>query len=268
MNRSDTQERTESGVGFKPALELHSVTKSFGYVTALNDVDLVVREGDILGIVGDNGAGKSTLLKILSGLHPPDTGEIQIFGEAVRLRSPQDAKAKGIATVYQDLGLVDCLDVATNMALGDMPRRHLLVDSSKMLADAAAVLAELDIRVKSLRTPVGLLSGGERQVVAIARAVRLDGQIVLLDEPTAALGVRETAHVGEILSNLRDRGKTVACISHDMQFAFDHMDRIAVMRLGRVVAMRERAKTTREEIIGLITGAIAPDASTAQGQEA
>ncbi len=242
-----------------PALELRAVSKAFGRVQALKRVDLIARPGEIHGIVGDNGAGKSTMLKIMSGIYQSDTGALFINGSPASLHSPAEALRRGIAVVYQDLALVEVLDVATNMALGNLPRRRGMLDRRRMKRDAEHVFTELKIRVGSVDTPVGLLSGGERQIVAIARAVRKNGQIILLDEPTAALGVRETAHVGEIVSGVRDQGKAVICISHDLEFVFKHADRITVMRLGNSVGVRDVAQTSKDEIVGLITGTIGPD---------
>jgi simple sugar transport system ATP-binding protein/D-xylose transport system ATP-binding protein len=196
-------------------------------------------------------------LKILAGIHQPDSGELRINGMQTGMRDASEAHRHGIAVVHQDLALVECLDIATNMALGAIPRRgRFLLDRARMEREAADVLAELKIRVGSVRTQIGLLSGGERQIVAIARAVRMNLPIILLDEPTAALGVRETAHVGEILEELRNQGKTVICISHDLEFVFAHADRITVMRLGNTVATRLRSETSRDEIVGMITGTI------------
>jgi simple sugar transport system ATP-binding protein/D-xylose transport system ATP-binding protein len=240
-----------------PSLELRAVGKSFGNVHALSRVDFAAYPGEIHAIVGDNGAGKSTTLKIMCGIYRSDTGELRIDGTSVVIHDPSEAHRNGIAVVHQDLALVECLDVATNMALGAIPRRgRFILDRGRMESDAAKVLDELKIRVGSVRTQIGLLSGGERQIVAIARAVRMNLPIILLDEPTAALGVRETAHVGEILKELRAQGKTVICISHDLEFVFSHADRITVMRLGNTVGARTVAETSRSEIVGLITGAV------------
>jgi simple sugar transport system ATP-binding protein/D-xylose transport system ATP-binding protein len=240
-----------------PALTLNGIGKSFGQVRALAHVDFAAHPGEIHCIVGDNGAGKSTTLKILSGIYQADAGEMTIDGREVVLKDAAEAHKRGIAVVHQDLALIECLDVATNMALGAIPRRgRFLLDRPRMEAEAATVLADLRIRVGSVRTQIGLLSGGERQIVAIARAVRMDLPIILLDEPTAALGVRETAHVGEILDQLRAGGKTIICISHDLEFVFAHADRITVMRLGNSVATRVRDATSRDEIVGMITGTI------------
>ena len=242
-----------------PVLEMRAVSKSFGHVQALKRVDFAAMPGEVHGIVGDNGAGKSTMLKIMSGLYQSDTGAMFIGGSQVSLHSPADALQRGIAVVYQDLALVEVLDVATNMALGSLPRRRGMLDRKRMVREAQQVFDALKIRVGSVDTPVGLLSGGERQIVAIARAIRKNARIILLDEPTAALGVRETAHVGEIVGEVRNQGKAIICISHDLEFVFKHADRITVMRLGNSVAVREVARTTKDEIVGLITGTIGPD---------
>ena len=201
------------------------------------------------------------MLKIVSGILPADSGDVVVDGDVV-LHEGGTAQARGIAVVYQDLALVECLDVATNMSLGNLPTRgRLFLDRRRMEREARRVIDELSVRVDSVKTPVGLLSGGQRQIVAIARAVRLDTTIFLLDEPTAALGVRETQHVGSILTGLRARGKALLCISHDLEFVFKHADRVTVMRLGRTVGTRQIATTTRDEIVGMITGTIGPEAS-------
>jgi ABC-type sugar transport system ATPase subunit len=242
-----------------PALELRRLAKAFGQVRALSSVSLTAFPGEIHAVVGDNGAGKSTMLKIVSGVLAADSGEIVARGRVV-LQHGGVARTREIAVVYQDLAVVECLDVATNMALGGLPTRgRFLLDRRRMDREAKQVITDLGIRIGSVKTSVGLLSGGERQIVAIARAVRLDTPILLLDEPTAALGVRETRHVGEILDGLRSRGKAILCISHDLEFVFNHSDRITVMRLGRTVGTRLTVQTTREEIVGMITGAIASE---------
>jgi ABC-type sugar transport system ATPase subunit len=244
------------------AVALRSASKNFGHIQALSHADLTAGRGEIHGIVGDNGAGKSTMLKILSGLFRPDTGELRIDGHPVTLTSPLAAREHGIATVYQDLALVECLDVATNLHLGDIPKKRWLVDRKRMERDAEQVLTDLNVRIGSVRTPVGMLSGGQRQIIAISRAVRLErATIVLLDEPTAALGIQERQHVGTIITTLRDRGKAVIIICHDLEFVFDYCDTVTVMRLGRTVAHRTILDTDRDEVIGLITGTRAGDAA-------
>lgn len=247
-----------------PALQLRGVRKSFGSVSALENVDLSAMPGEVHAIVGDNGAGKSTTIKIITGIHSADDGEVMFQGEVMSSRrSAADAHEYGVSVVYQDLALVECLDIAQNMALGNLPRKYgVMLDRRRMEREAAKVLKDLNVRVGDVRTPVGLLSGGQRQVVAIARAVRMDKPIILLDEPTAALGVQETAHVGDIIDELRRAGKAVLCVTHDLDFAFKHADRITVLRLGRTVATRTVAEVSRDEIVGLITGAIPGDVTT------
>lgn len=243
----------------EPALRAVRISKAFGHVQALKDVSLECREGEILAIVGDNGAGKSTLIKTLAGVLRPDSGALTVDGRPVTFHAPTDAHAAGIATVFQDLALVEVLDVATNMFLGQTPRKGLLVDRKRMFNDAADMLASLRIRLPSVRVPVGLLSGGQRQAVAVARAVMQGRRVILMDEPTAALGVRETAQVIEIIRELRAQRKAIVVISHDLETVFGVADRIEVMRLGRRVGIRVQGATTREEIVGLITGSIPPD---------
>jgi ABC-type sugar transport system ATPase subunit len=239
-----------------PILTVSELAKSYGSVRALSNASLAAYPGEVLGVVGDNGAGKSTLLKILSGLIHPDTGTMKLAGLDVSLSSTLDARKRGIATVYQDLGLVEALDIATNMFLGDFPRRRGFVQRKVMEQETVRVMQDLNVRIGSIRTPVAQLSGGQRQIVAICRAVRLPNtSIILLDEPTAALGVRETAHVAEIITSLKNSGKAVVCVSHDMEFLKRYADRIHVMRLGQSVATRDVANTSLEEIVSLITGA-------------
>lgn len=244
-----------------PALSLRGVRKSFGSVSAIHNVYLDAHFGEVHAIVGDNGAGKSTMIKIVTGIHRADEGDLLVRGQRMALRhSAADAQQRGIAVVYQDLALVECLDIAQNMALGNLPRKFgLVLDRRRMEREASAVLHELNVRVGNVRTPVGLLSGGQRQVIAIARAIRMDKPIILLDEPTAALGVQESAHVGNIIQQLRNAGKAIICVSHDLEFVFQHADRLTVLRLGRTVGTREMARTTRDEIIGMITGLIPAD---------
>lgn len=243
----------------EPTLELKGIEKSFDSVRALERVDFAAYPGELHAIVGDNGAGKSTAIKIVAGTHHADAGEILLNGEPLSLRHDAvAAKDRGIAVVYQDLALVEVLDIACNMALGNLPtKRRFMLDRGRMHRDAAKVLKDLNVRVGDVRTPVGLLSGGQRQIVAIARAVRMDQPVILLDEPTSALGVQETAHVGSILDGLRCTGKTLICVSHDLSFVFKHADRVTVLRLGRTVATRRITETSRDEIVSFITGAAA-----------
>lgn len=248
-----------------PTLELRAITKRFGHVAALRDVHLSAYAGQILAVVGDNGAGKSSLIRTISGVYRPDEGTVRVEGEEQNFANPAAARAAGVATVFQDLALVEVLDVATNMFIGQYPRRGPFVRRRAMERQTRAFLDELGVSVASVRTEIGMLSGGQRQIVAIARAMRTGGRIVLLDEPTAALGVRETAQAADMIRTLRDRGNTVIIVSHDMSLVFDLADRIQVMRLGRVAGVRERTRTTRDEIIGLITGAVTGDEAAADG---
>jgi ABC-type sugar transport system ATPase subunit len=247
-----------------PALQLRGITKTFGHVIALAGVDLEARAGEVLAIVGDNGAGKSTLIKIISGVYRPDQGIMEVEGAAVAPGNPAEARRTGIATVFQDLALVEVLDVATNMFLGQFPRRGWFVDRAAMDSESRAFLDGLGVTVSSVRSQVGMLSGGQRQIIAIARAMRAGGKVVLLDEPTAALGVRETGQAARLIRSLRDQGCAVICVSHDMSFVFDLADRIQVMRLGRVAGVRQASATTRDEIVGLITGSVAADPADGQ----
>jgi ABC-type sugar transport system ATPase subunit len=245
-----------------PLLEIRGISKAFGHVQALSDVSLTMREGETVGLVGDNGAGKSTLVKILSGVYDPDEGEILIGGEPVEMKRPTDALRHGIGTVYQDLAVVDVLDVARNIYLGNLPRRFsVLVDYRRMYRDARAILAQLRVNMPSVRTEVGDLSGGQRQAVAIARTLAQSARLFLMDEPTAALGVAQSEKVNELIADLTADGRTVLVITHNMEHIFEVADRIVVLRHGRRVGVRKRDETTREEIVGLITGAIKGDAN-------
>ena len=252
--------------GRPPMLEVAEAWKLFGHVTALKDVSLKAYAGEILAIVGDNGAGKSTLVKSMSGVYRLDRGDIAVDGQPVVKADPRMMGRLGLSTVFQDLALVETLDVATNMYLGQPLLRWGIVQrKTDMWNGAADTLRDLGVRLPSVRIPVGELSGGQRQSVAIARAVLANNPILLLDEPTAALGVRETAQVGHILQQLRSRGKAIIMVSHDLEFVFHNADRIQVMRLGAVQGVRTVKDTTREEIISLITGLrvsdVGPEAS-------
>ena len=244
----------------RPVIEMRDISKSFGHVQALDQVDFQLYPAEVLALVGDNGAGKSTLVKVLAGVYQPDAGEIYIGGEPVELRSPSEAQEFGIATVYQNLALVDVFDVSCNIYLGREPLwMGLLIDYRKMFADAVQALDVLRIKIPSLRVNVGDLSGGQRQAVAIARALARGGRVILMDEPTAALGVEQTAKVNEIIAELKANGKTVLVISHNREHVFQVADRLVVLRHGHCVGNRRKEETSREEIVGLITGAIQGD---------
>ncbi|MFH9354611.1 ATP-binding cassette domain-containing protein [Kitasatospora sp. NPDC017646] len=238
-----------------PVLALRGVSKRFGAVQALTDVHLEVHAGEVVALVGDNGAGKSTLVKTIAGVHPIDEGTIEWEGEAVSIARPHDAQALGVATVYQDLALCDNLDVVGNLFLGRELKRLGTLDEVAMEKRARELLDTLSIRIPSVRIPIAALSGGQRQVVAIARALVGDPKIVILDEPTAALGVEQTAQVLDLVERLSDRGLGVILISHNMADVKAVADTVAVLRLGRNNGVFEVAGTSHEEIISAITGA-------------
>lgn len=251
----------------RAVLEARHVTKSFGAVVALADASVSLRPREVLGLVGDNGAGKSTLLKILSGVIMATSGEILIDGRQVQLRRPQDAMEAGIETVYQDLALVDTMTAYQNVYLGreELSRNPLkrmlnLVDDRAMRERAREVLNSLAVKIPSINVSVKSMSGGQRQCLAIARALLWGRRIVILDEPTAALGVRETEQVLEVIRDLRKHDVSVVVVSHNMQQLMSVADRITVMRLGRSIATRTVRDTQVSEIVALITGAIPGDA--------
>jgi len=239
-----------------PLLELEGVSKRFGPVQALDRVDFAVHAGEVIGLVGDNGAGKSTLVKAIAGIYSPDEGTIRFEGEEVRIKGPQ----LGIATVYQDLALCDNLDVVANLFLGreqvsagpGQVSRQL--DEVKMEHETADLLSNLAVTIPSLRSEVGTLSGGQRQQVAVARSLLGDPKVVLLDEPTAALGVPQTKQVLELIRRLRERELGVVVISHNLVDVFAVADRIFVLRLGRAAGEFKAEETTEEDVVGAITG--------------
>ena len=235
------------------AIEVTNLRKTFGHVEAVRGVTFSVRKGEVLSIVGDNGAGKSTLIKLLSGVYTPDAGgRIRIHGNDVEFSSASDASAAGIATVYQDLSLVDTRSVAANLFLGRELTRGPFIDNRRMIAESKRVLSQFTFRLPSVKVPVNLLSGGQRQSIAIARVLLQGADIIILDEPTAALGVQESAKVIELVAQLRDAGKTVIVISHNMQQVWEVTDRFMALRLGQVAGIRERSETTVDEIVRLI----------------
>jgi D-xylose transport system ATP-binding protein len=245
----------------QPVLATDGVSKAFGPVQALDGVDFEVRTGEVVGLVGDNGAGKSTFVKILSGIYGPDAGSVYFGGRQVSISSPHDASALGIATVYQDLALCDNLDVVANLFLG---REELAVpplsivrqlDETDMEHRAGELLQTLAVTIPSLRSEVGTLSGGQRQQVAVARSLLGEPKVVLLDEPTAALGVPQTEQVLALIRTLRNRGLGVVVISHNLANVFEVADRIFVLRLGRQAGNFDADAATREQIVGAITGA-------------
>ena len=247
-----------------PLLAAQGIVKNFGHVHALRGVDFHVHRGETVGLVGDNGAGKSTLLKILCGVYQPDGGTIRVNGETVTFHSARDALEAGIAVVYQDLALVDTRDVAANIFLGREPG-GLFVSRREMRRQAATVLAALNIAVPSVRTLVGNLSGGQRQAVAIARAIHTGGRLVIMDEPTAALGVEGQRKVLRLIADLKAQGTSVVVVSHNLEHVFSVSDRLVVLRNGRVAGERARAQTTPEEIVHLMVGAGAGASGVSRG---
>jgi D-xylose transport system ATP-binding protein len=241
-------------VSDQPILQLRGVNKSFGPVHVLHDVNFEAYAGEVTALVGDNGAGKSTMVKCMSGTYTIDSGEYLYEGKAVTLHTPRDAAALGIEIVYQDLALCDNLDIVQNMFLGRERTKHNLLDEPSMEHAAQETLASLSVRtVKSVRQRVSSLSGGQRQTVAIAKAVLWNSKVVVLDEPTAALGVAQTAQVLDLVRRLADRGLAVILISHNMLDVLQVSDRISTLYLGQMAATVKRADTNQQQLVELIT---------------
>jgi D-xylose transport system ATP-binding protein len=241
-----------------PLLQLRNITKSFGSVQALTDVDFEVRRGEVMALVGDNGAGKSTLVKCVAGTHTADGGEILFEGDEVHIHGPRDAANLGIEVVYQDLALCDNLDVVQNMYLGREAHDRLQrLKEPVMETKTAETMRSLAVTtIKSIRQPVATLSGGQRQSVAVARAVMWNSKLVILDEPTAALGVAQTEQVLALVRRLAEQGLAVVIISHNLHDIFETAHRITVLRLGRNVGVYEREKTTQQEVVHAITAGV------------
>jgi fructose transport system ATP-binding protein len=242
--------------------EARALVKLYGHVTALDGCDFELRAGEVLAVIGDNGAGKSTLIKALSGAVIPDSGELLLDGSPVRLHSPLDARRYGIETVYQDLALAPALDIASNLYLGREIRRHgpagwlRMLDKRAMRRQALQHMSELKIGLRSMTNAVEDLSGGQRQGVAVARAAAFARRLVIMDEPTAALGVRESGQVLDLIRRIRDRGLPVILVSHNMPQVFEVSDRIHVQRLGRRVALVRPQDYTMSEVVAIMTGAM------------
>ena len=246
----------------QPLLEARNIEKHFGRVIALRDANFSLRPNEVHALVGDNGAGKSTLIKILSGVHQPDGGELLLDGRRVTIANPREARALGIETVYQDLALADHLDAAGNLFLGREELRPPplswfgLLDKKAMRSRTQEEMRRLKIGIQSVDEPVLSLSGGQRQAVAVARAIAWGHRVVIMDEPTAALGVRESAMVLELIKEVRSHGITVIMISHNLPEVFAVADRITVLRLGRTITTLETAKTSLDAVVGMMTGAL------------
>jgi D-xylose transport system ATP-binding protein len=243
------------GTPEEPLLELRGVSKAFGAVQALYRVDFEVRRGEVMALVGDNGAGKSTLIKSVVGIYPFDEGEVRYEGAPVNIHGPRDAARLGIEVVYQDLALADNLDVVANMFLGrERIRAGVVLDESSMERSSRETLDSLSVTtLKSVRQTVAGLSGGQRQAVAVAKSVMWDSRLVILDEPTAALGVAQTRQVLDLVRRLAERGLGVVMITHNLHDVFESADRITVLRLGQRVAQLERSETSQQEVVHAIT---------------
>jgi simple sugar transport system ATP-binding protein len=248
-----------------PILEARDIVKTYGHVNALEGANFSVRPGEVVALIGDNGAGKSTLTKVISGVVTPDSGELMFEGRHVEINSPADAQALGIETVYQDLALAPDLDGAANVYMGrELLKPGLLgrlgvLDKRRMKSEAQATFAGLGVAVRDAGAAVAYLSGGQRQGVAVARAASWASRVIIMDEPTAALGVVQTENVLDVIRRVRDRGVAVVLISHNMPDVLKVADRIEVLRLGRRVAVFDRQDATIESLVGAMTGALAGD---------
>ena len=252
-----------------PLLAMEGISKRFGAVQALTDVRFEVHAGEVVALVGDNGAGKSTLIKAIAGIYPVDSGTIRWEGREVAIHGPNDSTALGIATVYQDLALCDNLDVVANLFLGREAATRAgvlgVMDEVAMERSSLGVLRRLSVKIPSVRTPVASLSGGQRQSVAVARSVLWENKVVILDEPTAALGVAQTKEVLDLVKRLRDEGHGVVIISHNLGDVFEVADRITVLRLGRYVGTYDARTVGRERLVALMTGAAPGEAVETNG---
>jgi fructose transport system ATP-binding protein len=247
-----------------PVLETRGLVKRYGHVTALDGTDFELYPGEILAVIGDNGAGKSTLIKALSGAVTPDAGEILLDGKPVHFRSPLDARRQGIETVYQDLAIAPALDIVDNLFLGRELRRpgllgsvFRMLDKRRMLSEASAHMQNLKIGIQSMRQTVETLSGGQRQGVAVARSAAFARHVVIMDEPTAALGVKESHMVLDLIRQVRNRGLPVILISHNMPQVFELADRVHIQRLGRRVAVIRPQRFSMSDAVAIMTGAMA-----------
>jgi fructose transport system ATP-binding protein len=253
-----------------PVLEARGIVKRYGHVTALDGADFELRPNEVLAVVGDNGAGKSSLIKVLSGAVVPDSGELLMDSEPVHFRTPLDARRHGIETVYQDLAVAPALDIASNLFLGrELRQRGILgtvfrrLDTKRMRSEAARHMSDLKIGIGSMTQPVENLSGGQRQGVAVARAAAFGTRLVIMDEPTAALGVKESGMVLDLIREVRDRGLPVVLISHNMPQVFEIADRIHIHRLGRRLTVVNPRERSMSDVVAMMTGALDPNAGGA-----
>jgi D-xylose transport system ATP-binding protein len=251
-----------------PLVDMRGINVAFGGVHAVRDVTIDLKAGEVIGLVGGNGAGKSTLMRVLSGAHPADSGEIFVNGEEVSIKNPRDAKAYNIETIYQTLALADNVDATANVFLGrELTTRLGMLDDSSMEDATRKVMKRLNPNFTRFKLPVRSLSGGQRQAVAIARAVHFNAQILIMDEPTAALGPAETAQVRDLIRQLKAEGLGIFLISHDIHDVYDLSDRISVMYHGRIVGTVTKTEVTTDEILGMIIMGKAPEQLTKQELE-
>jgi D-xylose transport system ATP-binding protein len=249
-----------------PLIEMRGIYKRFGGVHAVEDMNLTLYPGEVLGLLGHNGAGKSTLMKILAGAYPLDAGEIVVCGSPVQIASPRDSKRAGIETIYQSLALADNLSATANIFFGrEVVNRLGMLDEARMEREAMAVIQRLNPHFQNFHAPVGGLSGGQRQAVAIARTLQFNAKVIIMDEPTAALGPHETRMVGDLIRQLKAEGIGIVMISHDLHDVFDLSDRVTVMKNGRHVWTGGVAETTKDQVLEMIILGKLPDGSYAQG---
>lgn len=241
-----------------PLVEMKNISLRFGGNQALDNASIDLYPGEVVGLLGHNGAGKSTLIKVLSGAYQADSGQIFVDGQEVKISSPQDAQRYGIETIYQTLALADNLDAVANVFLGREKVRGVVLDEDVMELEARNVLNRLRVRIPSLRVPVANMSGGQRQTVAIGRAIHFKAKILIMDEPTAALGPEETQKVGELIKALKAEGVGIFLISHDLHDVFDLADRLTVMKNGRIVGTVNTQDVTHDDVLGMIIGGVMP----------
>jgi D-xylose transport system ATP-binding protein len=260
MSLEEDVTTSQASARSKPLVELRDIHVSFGGLRAVDGVTLDLYPGEVVALVGGNGAGKSTLMHTLSGAHPADSGEIRINGEPVTIHNPRDARSHGVEVIYQKLALADNIDAAGNVFLGrELTSRTGALDDSAMDSATEKVMKRLNPRFHNLTTPVKSLSGGQRQSVAIARAVHFNAKILIMDEPTAALGPAETTQVNELITQLKSEGIGIFLISHDIHAVFDMADRISVMLQGELVGTVEKADVTKDEVLAMIIIGKLPD---------
>lgn len=241
-----------------PLIEMNNISLRFGGNQALSDVSINLYPGEVVGLLGHNGAGKSTLIKVLAGAYKADSGQIKVEGKEVQINSPQDSQRQGIETIFQTLALADNLDAVANIFLGREKRKGFQLDEDTMEVEARKVLDRLRVKIPSLRVPVSNMSGGQRQTVAIGRAVYFKARVLIMDEPTAALGPEETQKVSELIQALKAEGVGIFLISHDLHDVFDLADRVTVMKNGRVVGSARTDQVSQDDVLGMIIGGVVP----------